>query len=99
MGYINSVLSDFSLKISFDRIRDNTGTIITCSKLQPLDGISEIIEYRMRKSLVLHDEQKIFNKPTTYIYNHLIIQQEQWEKPIGKCSLVGWIITVLFPFL
>ena len=68
---MNSVLDDYSLKISTVRKQERAGNKTSYYKLEQRNNIAEIIGYRMKRSLTLYDDQKMFRKPDNYIYSHL----------------------------
>ena len=46
-------------------------------KLTQLRNVAEIIEYRAHKGRKLFDTNGSFQKTSTYIYSHLVKQQQQ----------------------
>ena len=72
LGYINSVLSDFSLKTESFQLRENKGNKSNYYRLSQVGNITEIIENRMNRGLQLYDIRQIYRKPDKHIYNHLI---------------------------
>ena len=73
LGYINSILDDFSLNIGYDRRRDTCGTLTTYYKLEHVSNITEIILYKMRNNFQLYDTYQIFKAPTIFMYGHLLL--------------------------
>ena len=72
LGYINSILADFSLKISLNRKQEKKGNKTHYYNLTHLNNITEIIENKIKKGFEIHG---LFKPPTSYKYNHLVINQ------------------------
>ena len=78
LGFINSLLSNYCLKINIHRITKKVkkSTIkINSYYLEHLNNIEEIIQYKKDKNYYLIDQKNIFNwnklkKPPKY--NHLL---------------------------
>ena len=80
LGYINRCLSKFGLTIDIDRVREGSGNLKSYYHLGHLNNISEIIEYKIQKGMNYYDEECILEKPKTYVYKDLFIEDKN-RKP------------------
>jgi len=65
LGFINTHLSIYSVKISIMRKRERgVKNKISCYGIEILDNIEELLEYRMNKGFRIHDSDNIFVKPS-----------------------------------
>jgi len=73
LGFINSILESYSIKIEYFRKQDN-GTRTNFYRLQILDNIDELIWYKINfKKQKIYDSNNIFSfTKTDFIYRHLI---------------------------
>ena len=79
-GYTNRCLSKFGLTIDIDRVREGSGNLKSYYHLGHLNNISEIIEYKIKKGMNYYDEECILEKPKTYVYKDLFIEDKN-RKP------------------
>jgi hypothetical protein len=71
LGFINTLLSRFHVSIVYKRIKKK-GELIRAYEIKILNDINELLEYRIQKGLILHDNYNIRPKPETTTYKHLI---------------------------
>lgn len=77
LGYINAILDNYSIKISYEQVRiKGQKERIGIYKLVHLNNINEVLEYKIRKGFRLCDEKKIRKTSTTEIYKDLV----DWTK-------------------
>lgn len=73
LGFTNSILEQYSVKISYDRKRvKGEKEKVPYYHLEILDDINELLEYRIRRGFKLIDEKNIRPKSTTESYKHLV---------------------------
>ncbi len=72
LGFLNTLFCKYHISISYKQIRKE-GKKIASYYLKILDGINELLEYKMIKGFSLHDPSKIRSKPEEkdFIYKSL----------------------------
>lgn len=83
LGYINSILSNYFIKISSVRNRNNKGELTNYYFIEHLNNIQEITKYRNDKNDNLNLGLNIFKyNEETFIYKHLIKQLDDNDNNI-----------------
>jgi hypothetical protein len=96
LGYTNAILENYCIKLTYERVRvKGQKDKIGAYKLEQLNNINEILEYKIRKGYHLWDEKKIRKTSTTDIYkdlvdwtikpkntNHFIDEGDEEENPL-----------------
>ena len=80
LGYINSVLSEFCIKVATVRKQEKKGNKTSFYKLEHLHNISEIVEHKIKRGFTLRDASNIYQSPTQHRYSHLILKT--FKEPI-----------------
>lgn len=76
MGYINSILKNYNLKISsvYAKGKKKIGENLEYT-LNQLNGINEIIHYLKSNGQIINDPKKQIIEPTEFIYGDLVIEK------------------------
>jgi hypothetical protein len=101
LGYIDSILEEFNLKILLDRKQEHKGNKTSYYMLEQLNNVSKILEYKMNNGCKIYDRSKIYQKTKKYIYSHLVNQVRQFnihttEQAFNDCSVVDDVNDDLF---
>ena len=94
LGFVNTVLENYKLKIQSKEVRVKKEDIEKVGKtkdttyclefLKGYDTINELIQYKIDKGYKLNDTNNLRPKPTTEIYKHLILTEEEKNKYIEE---------------
>jgi hypothetical protein len=93
LGFVNSLFSEYHVKISFGR-KQEKGEVKNIYKLEFVNGINELLEYKIIKGYSFYDPAKIRSKPMEkdLIYKSLINMQkikEEKEKQEAHLKALG----------
>jgi len=78
LGYINTILNNYFIKISSVRKRNNEGEMTNNYIIEHLNNIQEIIKYRQDRHIKIYDSSNMFKyDEETFIYKHLITKTEK----------------------
>ena len=90
LGFVNTVLENYKLKIQSKEIRVKKEDIEKIGKtkdtayslewLKGYDTINELIQYKIDKGYKLNDTNKLRPKPTTEQYKYLVLTEEEKNK-------------------
>ena len=90
LGFVNTVLENYKLKIQSKEIRVKKEDIEKVGKtkdtayslewLKGYDTINELIQYKIDKGYKLNDTNKLRPKPTTEQYKYLVLTEEERNK-------------------
>jgi hypothetical protein len=86
LGYVNSLLDSYNIKVSYDRKTVKGEGKKACYNLEILNDINELLEYKIRRGFKLHDDKNIRPKSTTETYKEYIDFEklEKIEKKLAE---------------
>lgn len=71
LGFINTLFNNYHIAISYKQVRKD-GEKVASYYLETLNGINELLEYRIERGFCLSDRDNIRTPPSQFIYSSLI---------------------------